>query len=761
MCSFLLGGCRALKKGLKHNIRGVFILKKIVIIFLLLSSLCSFYITFQQTDHRELEKIEKLENRIAHEFVIPGSLLLADPDEVYPILVEAAKECKVNIFRPNINNKADDTVEILKYVLLTRNTSFFDHIKIKNGSVLSVDDTQDSDFFLTTKNTNDKNQIGIIKSFGGNHHITIKPLQNSYKSLPVEGRYFVEASDDKVFNFFLNSFADKLNKYYVEYEASFTPKEFIENVSETYNESTTLVNNLTYIYYLILVILLFFIIYYIFNESKKIGIMKMHGISNLHLWWIIVGKLIIVVFVTTLIVSTFFSILVENTTVQFVYDTLINQLLTYLFILALSLASYIYLSRIRISQIIKNRKDTNGIFVLNMILKTVCSIILVLIGTSILREYVTVHDKQENLKNWEHSKDYGIFYPLYIGHDQDDFNNGAPKYKATISMDLYPILNKMGAIYIDARQYEEMSLILNRDYNGIFSVKVNNNYLQEFPIYDKHNVPVKISKDTENWVLLVPEKYQNREKEIRHFFEGEREARIKYTEDFLQIEVPNDIGDQQIDIIWLADNQEIFSFNPEVFKYQNNIIIDPIIEVLTEKNDFIKDIAILGNGGKDALKVKLINRDVALTYKTLEPELKRLKLDDNLKYLITIDQYILQEIYDLQKNLQVLLLISFGLIVGLIILVTQNLIVFFNKNQHKYVVNRLFGIGFFRTYKDYMLLFSLTWVVQLVICVIVNRGSEIRLLGVAALLIVIELIASIIALIIIERRNKLKVIKGG
>ena len=160
--------------------------------------------------------------------------------------------------------------------------------------------------------------------------------------------------------------------------------------------------------------------------------------------------------------------------------------------------------------------------------------------------------------------------------------------------------------------------------------------------------------------------------------------------------------------------------------------------------------------------------------RTLEPELKRLKLDDNLKHLITVEQFVLQQIYDLQKWMNHLLLISLGLIAGLLILVVQNLTIFFNKYQRKFIVRRLFGIGFFRTYKEYILLFSVTWAFQLLISFFVNRAgayihfigklnevADIKLFAVAAGLILFELAASVMVLVIIEQKNKVKVLKGG
>ncbi|MEH7520745.1 bacteriocin-associated protein, partial [Priestia megaterium] len=159
---------------------------------------------------------------------------------------------------------------------------------------------------------------------------------------------------------------------------------------------------------------------------------------------------------------------------------------------------------------------------------------------------------------------------------------------------------------------------------------------------------------------------------------------------------------QKIKIIWTKNKQDIFSFNPEVFKYQNNMIKDPIIQVITENNSLNMDkSSILGNGSSDPLKIKLIRRDSDATYQKLEPQLKKLKLDDNLRHLITVDQYSLQEIHDLQKQMNTVLIVISGMLAGLLIINIQTVIVSFNKNHQKYTVNRLFGISFIKTYRPY------------------------------------------------------------
>lgn len=734
-------------------------MKKIIVIFLIILSVFSFAIAYNQTAKEENNNIQNIENNIAKQFVIPNDTILSTPEEIYPILYETANECKVNIFRTNINYTADDKAEIIKYVLLTKDTAFFDTFRLRSGRFLNEKDIKQDRYFMSTLNTNDKNQIGVIKNFGNNNLVLVKPLKTSYENLPVYGKYFVEVSNEKAFNIFINALVTKVNK---NFKTSYSLKDFTKKSSDDVNQETSSSISLQYIYYITIIIVMILLVYYIFSESKKIGIIKMHGVSNIRLWFIVYGKVITIIFILAILVLLPLTALVKDTTFKFVYNTILYQFENYIIMIAISLVSYIYISKIKLSHIIKNRKDTNGIFVLNIILKVCGSIILILLCCSILSQYEDIHNKQETLKNWQYSKDYGVFYPVNIGNDQQDLENNLPIFTFRVNAELYPVLNKMGSVLINSKMYEEKALILDKNDDGIRSVTVNTNYLRQFSVLDANNRRVQVAENTTNWALLVPEKYRNKESQIREFFKKDRVDSMDYDKSFFKTEVPDDIKNQQINIIWTENNQKIFSFNPEVFKSENNIIVDPIIQVITEKNSLLTDkSSILGGGCSDPLKIKLINRDTSLTYKTLEPELIKLKLDDNLKHLITVNQFVLQEIYDLKNQVNSLLIISLGLILVLLILIVQNLSIFFNKYKRKFIVRKLFGTGFFRTYKEFSLLFSISCGAEILISSILNKAFNMQLIEVALIIILIELITSVIALVIIERRNMVKVLKGG
>ncbi|KAF1678813.1 MULTISPECIES: bacteriocin-associated integral membrane family protein [Bacillus] len=734
-------------------------MRKIVILFLVISSLFSFLISFRETANKQIEEFEQLDSSVGKPFTIPDDPLLNDPKEMIELIISSSKKYKSNIFRPAINFSTNDKVEISKYVLLTQQTDYFNGLELSKGTFFSKLDTQSENLYISTENSKDKNQIGQLKIFGSTSKITIKPLKKSFDYLPVNGTYYAETKGKYSFEDFLNGFVNEVNE---KFDSSFEVSDFLQNreVNDGYAEMST--SSLQQYNYLVLIVTLFLLIYYIVNESKTIGVLKLHGYSNLRIWLQIVGKLLILTFCFSLFLSIICTIFLPGSTFSFFVNTVMKLFINYLIIGLLSIITYFYIRRIKVNQAIKNKKDTNSIFIINSILKVVCSVLIIVIGSSTLNQYNEVKTKQSHLEDWKVSKDYGVFNPLYIGHDIEDVNKGKPQLTNDID-NIYPVLNKMGALLIDTREYEEEFIRLNSRYKGIRSIIVNDNYLKQFPVYNSEKQSISINEREKRLILLVPEKYkQQRKKIIKFFREDRKESAIAYDEEFLGRHVPKYLKEPEIHIIWTASGQKIFSFNPEVFKAEDNIIIDPIIQVVTENNSLVGDRnTILGNGSRDPLKIKLNDRDSKKTMNILEPYLKKYHLDDNLKYLVSLNQYALNEIKELHSEISSLLALAVVLAIALVLLIVQNSVIYFNKKQQKFIVYRLFGIGFFRTFKDYMTLFFILGLIQFISCIVVKRGITLNLLICIVFLLILELVTSIIALIIIERRNKIKVMKGG
>ncbi|WP_425412208.1 DUF1430 domain-containing protein [Melghirimyces thermohalophilus] len=100
----------------------------------------------------------------------------------------------------------------------------------------------------------------------------------------------------------------------------------------------------------------------------------------------------------------------------------------------------------------------------------------------------------------------------------------------------------------------------------------------------------------------------------------------------------------------------------------------------------------------------------------------------------------------------------------------QNLLILFHKHQKRFVVQRLFGIGFFMTYRRVFIWWLVTSVAFVVLSFAIDRILGLRwitgitdphVLLVIFSLLSLETLATFLSLTVMERRNKVSVIKGG
>lgn len=205
-------------------------------------------------------------------------------------------------------------MEISKYILLTQRTDYFNDIELLNGRFLSNLDTESKNFYISSQKSKNKNQIGQLKIFGSTSKITIKPLKQSFDYLPVSGTYYVETTGTYSFKDFLKGFVNEINK---KFDSSFEVSDFLQSgeVNDSYSGVST--SSLEQYNYLVLLVTLFLLIYYIVNESKTIGVLKLNGYSNLRIWFQIVGKLLILTFCFSLLLSILCTIFLPESTFSF------------------------------------------------------------------------------------------------------------------------------------------------------------------------------------------------------------------------------------------------------------------------------------------------------------------------------------------------------------------------------------------------------------------------------------------------------------
>ncbi len=288
---------------------------------------------------------------------------------------------------------------------------------------------------------------------------------------------------------------------------------------------------------------------------------------------------------------------------------------------------------------------------------------------------------------------------------------------------------------------------------------VNLNFLTYSPIYNADGEQIQIDETDKNWIILIPEQYKHEEKEILDYFNDSRDFYLAL-----------DQG-QELKIIWIQKDQRVFSMNPEVSSQNNNLIIDPVIHIKTEKNHlFTYRGGILGKGLGDPLKVKLKNNDAVATYKTIESELERLKLESSID-IRTNQEFINKRLESLDQDIKSILLVILGMLGIYIFLTIQNLLIYFDKYAKQFIIKRLFGVHFINTYKSAFLLLLIIFFLSVCISVFIDISQLYsftslivpylrEFLIIVMILLMMEVVITAIAIIIIEKRNSLQVIQS-
>lgn len=730
-------------------------MKKIIYIFLIILSILTCFEIYNKIDVNSINSILTIEKKIGEEFYIPDSLQISNPDEMYDALNEISENLKINIFRQVISSNIDGNFQIEKYILLKNNTQFFNKffINITNFK----DEINNKDKYLSTENNNDENKIGNIYDFGNNDIIYIRPLSDLYQNYSVNGNYFVELPPDLSFNEFLETLTLSINN---KFNSNFISNDFLIT-TESVQGIKNINNYLIFIRYSLLITIILLISYFIVNNIKKISVYKLNGISILKIYFIFILKQISIIYIVCIIISTIICCLFESN-LNFIYTVIFYQLLNYLIVTLASFGSYLLISTKNINLGLKHKKNTNLIIFLNKFFKIILSIIIILISMSVITTFSKTTKLINNLNNWDKSSDYGMFYPLNIGEDNEIFKTTPYKFFAQLSNELYPILNDNGSILIESRSYEDETLKYYKEnnMNVLLTLKINPNYLNEFPIYDINNNAISISEDETNTILLIPEKYKENEQEILSEMRFYRNAQYEYEEEVLLNEISPEIKNQDIQIIWIENDQKIFSFNSEVSKDDNNLISNPIVEVITLSNSVTCDRnTILGNGITDPLKIKLIDKNPKKTYDKLIPILKELNLDDNLLYFVNIDTLTSSQLYNLKTQLYFLYIIFIIFIILFFVVSIQYYSIIYNKNKKDFIVKRIFGIGFFKTYNKFLLDFFISWIIQIILILFINKNIVMNIL-LPIIYIIIDFLFLNLSIIILERKNKLSIIKG-
>ncbi|MFI0805410.1 hypothetical protein [Amycolatopsis lurida] len=408
--------------------------------------------------------------------------------------------------------------------------------------------------------------------------------------------------------------------------------------------------------------------------------------------------------------------------------------------------------------------------------KAVCGAVVAVLTVLVWQQFADLETQREQIAPWEKVQDYGIFYPRLIGDDRQEFETGGNASSVAEARDLYPVLDRAGAIFIDAANYEPSAPPDPTARWPVPPIQVNTNYLKQYPILDESRKVVDIDDGERAWVVAVPEQFKPREAQIRKLLQETRTGApgitgaVQAEERITGERPPEWFAGQQVRIVWTASGQKVFSFDPRVNPGDGNLITDPVIQIMTPSNSLTVDrLNSITGGLNTGLKVR-VGEDPAVVLNGLAPKLKELKLADNLQHLVSVHEALTTQAADVRSGMTEATVFGGAALFVMVALIATIAIIGSDRLRRRLAVRRLHGVGFARTYRELLLVLGGSWLGQIllagvalvVLATITDSipGDQVSsfdqapaLAAVAAVTLVVEALLVVVTVLAVERRN--------
>lgn len=713
-------------------------MKKLIAVFLTIATMFSFFILFNTEQSNQKNEMELAEQQFKYNYtiLIPTEISNIPQQKVYSKIIDAIEKTNGNIYYTRLVGNQDEQV---KYVYTT-NFDYFSKFKLKDGRTFNSKDIE-TDKFLSSKKTNSNNQIGMIATFSGANDFEIHTLKSM-----VEDGYLLNGYCSVSFN---NN--DSVNLFTAMLKKSFKMGDFkiipVQAISQQSVPITVWI--VLGIYFIVMLLVL----YEILKSYKSIGVEKLMGFSVKSIYIKRILSLlkmqIIIIIPSTLLMMVIMFRDYNQYFWMFLYKLLGIDLIETIVLIAICSLPFLYIRKIKISNMLKNKQPNNEIIIFNIFVKTILLVVFIVSINQGISNFNRVRDVFTNsFKQWDDVANYAVIPNLSnIAYEQTETNGFYEDQKK-----MYLYFNNQGSILANFSEYtpdtrKQRISETKHDYQRD-NVIVNPNYLSKYPIYDTNNKKISISENESAYVVLIPDKYKSVQKNIRDMIQG-----------FKNDDSDAKIVKQPIKIIWTKSNQKLFSMLIDINPNEGNYVIDPIIRVLTNVNGDLTDYDIVMGIDTSPFKIKV--NDPLNPSNSIRPVLTEFGYNKYIKNISSVNEQIASESKDVKDMIQQLGLTLFLTGLATLVIILQNVYNYFEKYKQYIAIKQLQGYKMIDIYRSYFIILLFNWILIFISILITKLVNVITLLEISFVLILAEVIITYIALKYISKSKISKVIKGA
>ena len=510
--------------------------------------------------------------------------------------------------------------------------------------------------FISTYQHNNENQIGYIRDLMGDHYYTYYLMDELIDSNSgLHGRYTVLYKNYEDYSRFILELNETLG-YDTSSDAIYLSSNFIKYIGFAIIGS------------LVFLLLFYFIfqIYAYYNQSKKIGCMKLLGYDNKKINQKMIRKNIYIYMISMMILLLLSVIFIPNISIKHI----LILLLLYLFIILITyllsrLSCYIIMKDFHIINILKKQNVSTYINYVSYKLKLVMLIILILFCVLAFQNVSVYLKTTKQYREAKQILEYGIFSSFVIEDPA------------------YHDLDRQYQFYLDLLHDSELETfyahfpILSSD--PFQYGNVDKNYLKKenITVYDlNHN---KVNIDNISGVFfLFPKSRQNEINDFSKYYEEDS----KYYYETYSLEYHFQA--------YLYDDMIVPTYHIEEAPTKvKNFIIRVVDESIRPNLHDSITVSLFGNGLNTGLKIKVKENTLDILGNYLEKH--------EMTGLLTNNSFVsFKDYFSEQIRLQQVLFLFLSIVIAIIILVYflisfQITKLFLHSHKNRVVVKKILG----------------------------------------------------------------------
>lgn len=656
-----------------------------------------------------------------------------DDMEIYHTIVNALEQINGSLYCFTVE-ESEKKETYSKYVYVN-NTELFENLSMRTGRFFKSEEME-SDCFISSVPSEADCQIGVINVFDKNMDFQIRTL---YDYAEHHNRAF-----QKTFTLELENLSD-----FETFQSILSADGIV--VSEGNHKATgsfRIFPFVTAVLLAMVVVLMLILFYDLIKSYKQIGIEKMLGYDAFAIWSSRILPILfseaVVFAITTVVLSAVFFNGFNILIYKFIGKMILYYVGVVIFTLFLISIPFLYVKKIPVYAAVKNQRPLKALLRFNLFVKGIIITLLLIVLSAAYTQITWISaQKSDKYDNWDKMRQYAYIYEeCYTEGFFDSFSpENIEKWKA-----IYQEFNRAGGIMADFSSYsplndEERNLA---EFPCYCDVTVNPNYLKMFPVFDTNGNIIEVSEQEEDYIILVPEQYKN-----------DKQMLISYYEEICENE---DVPGKNIRIVWMQNDQKLFSCALDIGIEDCNTIKNPVVIVLTEKNGFIDDYARVAAYTGDPFKIKVEYMD------DLQSEINSVLskyFDLNKIWFPATGVYdaIGEQIAMANDMLALYSMLIFVLVIITAAIIAQGIVTYVRQYQRVLAIKKLLGYRLLDKYSGYFAGVIFCYLISVLLAFIIKNDT--RMFIFAVVLFVIEFICSILYICVKDRKNIIQVTKGA